>query len=317
MKTSTVIHEKGGERFLIRMEDSEDPSTYRQFESLRYEIWGDPDDHLAGSRNLACENYMDKGGSLFISVLKESGKKTDCSLELVGYSYGFVGVVDKTLGYRDPDNFRFYSQYTAVRQQYQGFGLGMAVKKFQREIVRDLFGIKAITCTYDPLVAVNAFRNIGYFGMSVLDYKVACYSNYTGLLNRLDIDCDRFFMLWELENRFPRQKGRYSAWTPRVIETELRSTRGRDDRLVLPAVAGIDLQCEEETLFLEIPWDFYTMLQQTDVEDKAIRTIPVEWRAATRKVFLHYLSKGWRVADFIRDLSAENPRCFYILRLIS
>ena len=260
---------------------------------------------------------MDKGGSLFISVLKESGKKTGGSPELVGYSYGFVGVVDKSLGYRDPDNFRFYSQYTAVRKEFQGLGLGMAVKKFQREIVLNLFGIGAITCTYDPLVAVNAFRNIGYFGMSVLDYRVACYSNYTGLLNRLDIDCDRFFMLWELERMFPRLRNSYSEQTPRVIETELRSIRGRDDGLVLPAVVGVDLQCEEETLFLEIPWDFYTMLQQTDVEDKTIRAIPIEWRAATRKVFLHYLSKGWKVTDFIRDLTSGSHRCYYILRLIS
>jgi predicted GNAT superfamily acetyltransferase len=317
MKIPVTIHEQGGQRFLIRLEDSKDPSIYLEYEKLRYEIWRDPDDHLAGSRNLASENYTDMGGSLFISLLKEDREGSGGSPELVGFSYGFVGVVDKSVGYRNPGNFRFYSQYTAVKKQYQGYGLGMAAKKFQRDVVLNLFGIKAITCTYDPLVAVNAFRNIGYFGMSVLDYKVACYANYTGLLNRLDIDCDRFFMLWELDNMFPRQRGGNSEQAPRVIQAERRSVRGRDGGLVLPVVGEVDLECEEEILFLEIPWDFYTMLQQTEVGDKAIRAIPHDWRAATRKAFLHYLSKGWKVTDFIRDLSSGSPRCFYVLRLIS
>ena len=79
-----ILFEKRGLRFLIRMEDSTDPDFYRSYEELRYKIWGDPDDRLAGSRNLACENYLDKGGSLFISVLKEEGGSFDGPDALVG-----------------------------------------------------------------------------------------------------------------------------------------------------------------------------------------------------------------------------------------
>lgn len=317
MPVQEIIHEKNGLRFLIRMEDSQDPRVYGNFESLRFEIWGDPEDHLAGTRNLACENYLDRGGSLFISVLKEEGGLFCPSEELVGFSYGFVGVADKAMGYRSPDNLRFYSQYTAVKKEYQGYGLGVAIKRYQRDVVRNLFGIKAITCTFDPLSAVNAFRNIGYFGMSVLEYKVACYSNYTGFLNRLDIDCDRFFMFWDLEKNFPRSRVDLLEGAPRVIPVEMRIVCGRDGTLTLPIAGEADLKKTQKMLQVEIPSDFYIMLQQTDVEDESVRRIPRDWREATREVFNHYFSNGWKVTDFIRDTAGRIPRCYYVLKSIS
>jgi predicted GNAT superfamily acetyltransferase len=306
-----------GRRFLIRMEDSKDPSIYKEFEKLRNEVWGDPDDNLAGGRNLSCENYLDKGGSLFITVIEEKEEAPGEFSGLVGFSYGFAGVADKEKGYRDPDNFRFYSQYTAVRTGYQGYGLGRAIKEFQGEVVKGLFGIKAITCTYDPLVAVNAYRNIRLFGMSVVGYRAAFYANYTGFLNRLDVDCDRFTMLWDLDKPVPGPGAGYPAPSPRLIRTEIRSLRGKDGILDLPVPAGVDLGRGEETLFLEIPPDFYTMLQQTDVEEEETRSIPRRWRTASREAFLHYMERGWQVTDFFRDTSSRSPRCYYVLRLIS
>lgn len=317
MPAQEIIHEKNGLRFLIRMEDSADPRVYENFESLRFEIWGDPDDHLAGTRNLACENYLDRGGSLFISVLKEEKGLFSPTEGLVGFSYGFVGAADKIVGYRNPDNLRFYSQYTAVKKEYQGYGLGIAIKKYQRKVVLDLFGLKAITCTFDPLSAVNAFRNIGYFGMSVLEYKVACYANYTGFLNRLDIDCDRFFMAWDLEKKFPRPRIDSLEGVPQVVPTEMKIVCGRDGTLTLPIAGEADLERKDRTLLVEIPYDFYTMLQQTDIQDRNIRRIPIDWRNVTRKVFDHYLSKGWCVVDFLRDNSGRIPRCFYLLKSTS
>lgn len=316
MKTPEITHEKNGERFLIRMEDTTDPSVYLWFEKMRQEIWEDPDDHLAGSRNLACENYMDKGGSLFISVIKCKGNGYGSEPEWAGFSYGFVGVVDKSVGYRRPENLRFYSQFTAVRGSFQGYGLGVAIKTFQRDLVLNLFGIKAMTCTFDPLVAVNSVRNIGYFGMSVLDYREACYADYSGLLNRLDVDSDRFYMLWDLEKSYPPQRQEYSDPAHQIIQVESRVVQGRSGTLELPTAADLDLDRREKILFLEIPWDFYTMLQQTDVTDSKVRSIPVEWRAATRKAFQHYLRNGWQAVDFVRDFSSKKPRGFYVLKFI-
>ena len=59
-------------RFLLRVETSRDPEDYRIYEDLRNEIWDFPDDHLAGTRNMMCENVFHEGGSLFIGAFVEA-----------------------------------------------------------------------------------------------------------------------------------------------------------------------------------------------------------------------------------------------------
>ncbi|MCP2605256.1 hypothetical protein NLC29_03785, partial [Candidatus Aminicenantes bacterium AH-873-B07] len=196
-----------GKKFLLKVEISDKHEDYLKYEELRNEIWDYPEDNLPGSRNMMCENFFHEGSSLFIAVYKEDEKgdfsKQDSS-HLVGFSYGFVGVKDKKIGFRDLENLWFYSQYTGVKENYQHYGLGILIKEFQKEKLIDLFGIYLVTCTYDPLTGVNAYRNIHYFGMEVLEYRVAAYGEFGGRLNREDVPCDRFFMLWDLRKKVER-----------------------------------------------------------------------------------------------------------------
>ena len=111
------------------------------------------------------------------------------------------GVRDKEAGFRDRSNLRFYSQYAGVRKAYQSYGLGILIKEFQREMVLGILGVSTVICTYDPLTGVNAHRNVRHFGMDVLEYRVATYGEYGGLLNRLDVPTDRFLMSWDLERK--------------------------------------------------------------------------------------------------------------------
>ena len=212
------MHDKviraGGRDLRLRIETSAEACDYEKYERLRNEIWGFPEDNLPGSRNLMCENYLHDGGSLFIAVQtlgEEAGGLSD-GRRLAAFSYGFVGVKDKEVAFRKCDNLRFYSQYTAVRPEFRGAGLGVAIKEFQREKVRSLFGINTITCTYDPLTGVNARRNVHHFGMEVEDYRVSTYGEYGGFLNRLDVPSDRFFMTWDLSR--PAAPGE-SPWASR------------------------------------------------------------------------------------------------------
>ncbi|MBM3311183.1 MAG: hypothetical protein FJY80_06720, partial [Candidatus Aminicenantes bacterium] len=115
-----------GRRFFLRVETSADSSAYAKYDGLRQAIWGFADDHLAGARNMMCENYLHEGGSLFLSASTEAG-------ELVGFAYGFVGVKDKALAFKSPDNLWFYAQYAGVLPAWQGCGLGQALKEFQGE----------------------------------------------------------------------------------------------------------------------------------------------------------------------------------------
>jgi predicted GNAT superfamily acetyltransferase len=289
-------------RFLLRVETSHESRHYQMYEDLREEIWGYPDDHMSSTRNMMCENVFHEGGSLFIGAFAEAeaGGFVPDGKHLVGFCYGFVGVRDKSIGFRDPGNLRFYSQYAGVRKAFQSYGLGILLKEYQREMVLGLLGVSTIICTYDPLTGVNANRNIHHLGMDVVEYLVATYGEYGGLLNRQDVPTDRFQMSWDLL----RQRGRpdydldAALASPRPIRTGMRRVAGKTGDLELEVVEGTDASAAGDTLLVPIPLDFYRMLQETDVADEAVRRIPVDWRMATREVLQALFARGYRVIDF-------------------
>ena len=303
-------------RFLLRVETSRDPEDYRIYEDLRNEIWDFPDDHLAGTRNMMCENVFHEGGSLFIGAFVEApggGFEVD-GKHLAGFCYGFVGVRDKAIGFRDPANLRFYSQYAGVRRAFQSYGLGILLKEHQREMVLDILGVSAMICTYDPLAGINAHRNIHHFGMDVLEYRVATYGEYGGLLNRLDVPTDRFLMSWDLERTSGRPDYDFEAAlsAPQTIIAGLRGVKGKSTELELEIVEGTDPDAAGDPLLVRIPLDFYRMLQETDVADGDVRRIPVDWRMATRAVFQGLFSRGYRVVDF-RKAGGRASANYYVL----
>lgn len=318
MKNQEKIITLKGKNFLLRVETSAEAADYEKYETMRNEIWGFPEDYLPGPRNLMCENFLHDGSALFIAAFGESpdGRLSPDPAQFVGFSYGFVGLKNKNGGFGDPDNLQFYSQYTGVKEAVREYGLGVALKEFQRESVLGLFGIDTITCTYDPLTGVNAWRNVHHFRMDVLEYRVSTYGEYGGLLNRLDVPSDRFFMSWDLR----RSPGRgadahaYEITSDRLIvgaeetETNIGSGRWAYER-VLPARLGI----EGDPLFVRIPRDFYSMLRETDVETSAVRQIPIDWRMETRRAFQTFFERGYRVVDFFTTRD-DHRRNFYVLR---
>jgi predicted GNAT superfamily acetyltransferase len=316
------MHDKviraGGRDLRLRIETSAEACDYEKYERLRNEIWGFPEDNLPGSRNLMCENYLHDGGSLFIAVQtlgEEAGGLSD-GRRLAAFSYGFVGVKDKEVAFRKCDNLRFYSQYTAVRPEFRGAGLGVAIKEFQREKVRSLFGINTITCTYDPLTGVNARRNVHHFGMEVEDYRVSTYGEYGGFLNRLDVPSDRFFMTWDLARPAePAESPWASAFSEELCAVRCReeAVAGRSGPLTIEVLEDIELEPVSEVLFVRIPRDFYEMLRETDVDRPDVREIPVRWRDGTRRLFLNLFAKGYAVADFF-SRPGPRPRNYYVLR---
>lgn len=303
-------------RFLLRVETSHDPKDYGMYEDLRDEIWDFPDDHMAGTRNMMCENVFHEGGSLFIGAFVETpdgGFEVD-GRRLAGFCYGFVGVRDKAVGFRDPANLRFYSQYAGVRTAYQSYGLGVLLKEYQREMILDILGVSTVICTYDPLTGVNAHRNVHHFGMDVLEYRVATYGEYGGLLNRLDVPTDRFLMSWDLERKAGRPDYDFEAAlaAPQPIIAGLREVKGKNSKPKLEVVEKADADLPGDPLLVRIPLDFYRMLQETDVADPDVRRIPVDWRLATRDVFRTLFARGYRVIDF-RKAQGQNSGNYYAL----
>jgi predicted GNAT superfamily acetyltransferase len=301
-----------GRKFLLRVEGSHEAEAYQKYEDLRDEIWGFLDDHLAGTRNLMCENFLAEGASLFIGAFREAaagGFPADAE-HLVGFSYGFAGVADKNIGFRDVANVRFYSQFTGVKPGYHNYGLGVFIKKFQKDVVLGRLGIRNVICTYDPLTGVNAHRNVHLFHMDVLEYRVATYGEYGGLLNRADVPTDRFLMNWDLLETRPGAdiSGREAE---RALRIEHRRVHGRTGEHVFEVVSGVDLEPASDLVLVPIPADFYRMLRETDVDDPEVRRIPVDWRLQTRRVFVALFDLGYRVADFFKQ--AEGPAGSYYL----
>jgi predicted GNAT superfamily acetyltransferase len=318
MKKLQILHERGGKKFLLQVETSHDIADYMKYEEIRNEIWENPLDSLAGNRNMAAENFFNEGSSLFIAayIEDETGGFTTDRAHFVGFSYGLVGVKDKNIGFKDLENIEFYSQYTGVKDEYQSFGLGVKIKEFQREILMDVFGVYTVTCTYEPLSGVNAYRNIHHFRMDVVKYLKDCYAEFTGKLNRLDVPADRFFVSWDLKKE--PQKPQYNIDDlfdsgQSVIQTEVREIAGKNGAIQLDVVTDTDLSLDNELLLVEIPFDFYSMLRETDVPDKQVSEIPVVWRYLTREVFQDLFSRGYTIRDFRYIEQGGRKRDFYVL----
>jgi len=318
MKNLEKVITLKGKRFLLKVETSHDSNDYAKYEAMRNEIWRFPEDNLPGTRNLMCENFLFDGSALFIAVYSEQtgGRLSDDPAQFVGFSYGFVGVKDKDIAFRSPKNLQFYSQYTGIKEEFRDYGLGIAVKEFQRERVAEGFGIFTISCTYDPLTGVNAWRNVHHFGMDVVGYRVSTYGEYGGLLNRLDVPSDRFFMSWDLKKKVRRsaKPTEYPLRETRlVVKAEEKIVHGRSGPLKLETITGSDLNKDNDLLFVRIPLDFYFMLRETDVEEKKVRRIPIQWRLITRDIFQTLFAKGYEIIDFFQ--TKDEPRKnFYILQ---
>ncbi len=317
MREMEKVVTAGGHRFLLRVESSADSEDYPKYEELRNEIWGVPEDGLAGARNLVCENFLARGTTLIIGAFAAEGDRFPLDGgHLVGFSYGFVGSLDKSLGFREASNLRFYSQYTCVRKAWQSLGVGLQIKEFQRVVVRDLFGLDAILCTYDPLTAVNANRNIHHFGMEVLGYREALKGEFGGNLNRKDVPSDRFLVSWDLRRDFMRPDAGTEGLAEgarQVIRAGTRTVAAAGGTLEFEAVQDVYPGDPGDVLLVRIPRDFYRMLRETDVDDPDVRRIPFDWRMATREAFQTLFGRGFEVVDFLRAGEGRDENA-YLLR---
>jgi len=317
MKNWDEIKTIKGKDFLFAVEDSYKEADYLKYEEIRNQIWGEPLDNLASVRNMKSENYFVNGSSLFIGVFvkSDSGEFVRDRKHLIGFSYGYVSVKDANLGFKSLDNLSFYSQFTGVIPEFHKYGLGIQIKNFQKKLVRELFGIKIITCTYDPLTGVNAYRNIHYFKMELINYRESCYGDFEGNLNRADIPSDRFYIAWYLDEQPTRLQ--YDIQDLLVagqiaLEAEGVEIQGRDNRVVLEKIKKLDLDLRGDILLVEIPVDFYRMIRETNVQEESIRKIPYEWRIQSRQAFLTLLDKGYKLRDFRIVEYSDRKRDFYV-----
>jgi len=146
--------------------------------------------------------------------------------DLVGFVYGFPGVDAET------GAVYHYSQMAAVRGDWQGQGVGRALKLGQREFVLST-GLRAMRWTYDPVRARNAHFNLDVLG-AVGRWFVRDMYGMEDFGRDRGARTDRLTVEWDLTRPPVRPAGEHDA-VPPVLPWGECGTDGTDVLLGLPS----------------------------------------------------------------------------------
>lgn len=113
----------------------------------------------------------------------------------------------------------FYSHMTAVKKEFQSYGIGAKLKWAQRERALEK-GVKYIKWTFLPVQARNAFFNLEKLGAIVRHYEPNFYGTDYSTAHEQDgnygLDSDRLFAEWHLES----DKVKALAKAEKFVETD-------------------------------------------------------------------------------------------------
>ena len=220
--------------------------------------------------------------------------------KVVGFIYAFLA--------RRKGKLIHWSHLMAVEPKYRDLGLGFRMKLAHREhALAD--GISSVCWTYDPLQSRNAALNIGRLGGHAEDFVPNCYGRFESAIER-GLESDRFVVNWQIRSARVERRLKETGWDEKVLNSILRSERVNETRLNAAWFVEnykLYLNKNQPTLLLEIP-------KETDRMRAEAMSLARRWRMESRKMFLHYFSRGYRVVDFIPPCPASEGRCFYVLR---
>jgi predicted GNAT superfamily acetyltransferase len=191
---------------------------------------------------------------------------------IVGFVLGWAGVDDWGL--------HVHSHMLASIPDGRHRGVGTALKLAQRAQALDQ-GIELVRWTFDPLLARNAWLNIGKLGAVIDGFARDFYGSMQDALNQGERS-DRAFIAWDLR----REPG---PRTPPPADDVVRDAGGE------PATA--DVSDPDAALAIAAPRD-YPALRTAD-PDRADR-----WRDAIANAFERCLGGGLIGCAFDRERSA-------------
>lgn len=261
-------------------------STYEEFTecvALQQHVWG--------------ENFADCVPASLLMVNQKIGGLTagayDTDGKLLGFVFGLTGVKDRQLVH--------WSHMLGAREQVRDLGLGRRLKLYQRQQLLER-GVEVIYWTYDPLVARNAHLNLNRLGVEIIQYIPDMYGVDTGSKLHHALGMDRFIVAWHIaaESVIQTISGKAQLNIESYDMTPVVNSQASEGgTTVVPFDAELLLLSK---LRVEIPQDIQTVkVESVD--------IAAQWRATTRRAFMWYLEKGYKVKVFYRD--RETGRCFY------
>ncbi len=200
-----------------------------------------------------------------------------------------------------------YSHITAVLRSYQKKGVGMRLKKAQRDhLLRQ--EIDLVKWTFDPLQAGNAYFNLHKLGAIARQYHRNLYGKMPDVLNRGMIS-DRFEAEWWLDSQRVRDrlKGRPKHSEPsKILDPSIQLINGTmlDQGVRVPVSAKVEL--DDSRLLFEIPYSI------GKVKQKDLR-LARKWTMHARKSFEHYFRRGYAATDVQLDERPRENRVYYLL----
>lgn len=267
----------------------ETPEEMTAVEALQRLVWpGSETDVIPAHMLLAAVH----NGGLVLGAFVED--------DLVGVSFGFPGI------YTTPDGPRLkhHSHILSVHPDWNGKGIGFALKRAQWQMVRKQ-GLDRITWTFDPLLSRNAHLNISRLGAVCNTYLRSEYGAMRDGLNA-GLPSDRFQVDWWLntervERRLSR-RSRPALTLDHYRTAEATLFEAHTDRGLEPSPPEETSSLTGTLLLIEIPSDFPSL---------KVADLPLarEWRFYTREVFENAFATGYMVTDFVHD----NKRSFYVL----
>ena len=241
---------------------------------LQEEVWG--------------PGYSEKVPAAILLLANRLGGLSAGAFDSRGVMQGFVFGLTGWMG----GKMVHWSDTLAVRRTARDRGLGTRLKLYQREVLLGR-GICRMQWTFDPLQGRNAHVNLGKLGAVCREYATDMYGETGSALHR-GVGTDRMVATWEMDSgRVEARLG--GAHPPPGVET-LRDVRrvvrvGERDGFPEPGPASLEL--EDPRLIVPVPGQIDRMMV-------AHLPLAIRWREVTREAFLHYLSRGYEVLEFIR-----------------
>ncbi len=193
--------------------------------------------------------------------------------KLIGFSLAFPLLHKKELV--------LHSHMTAVIPEFQGKGIGRALKLRQRELAIKM-GYKTITWTFDPFVVRNAYFNFRKLGIVVKEVKKNYYGEIKSKYSK-GFPTHRFIALWELKSKRVERaiSGKHET------ETSQKIYYGYD----------YEIFPDEISFWVEIPKNHKRLKNSRKIYDNFIE-------------FSKRITKDYYFNDFV----IKGEKCFYHLK---
>lgn len=187
-----------------------------------------------------------------------------------------------------------HSHMLAVRPEYQGSGIGLALKWAQADRVRAQ-GVRRVNWTFDPLQARNANLNINHLGCVSAVYRLNVYGNSNSPLHG-GLPTDRLEPDWQLDSeRVARARRRELIPAPGIPDLpRANAVSFRADGLPVSADSTPVEDTGARDLLYLIPTDF------NDVLNRDIG-LAMDWRVKSRAALTELFGRGYEVVRFHRD----------------